>query len=416
MNIILEKLNSKNIMAAKLWIEDGSRADPTNKKGIHQILFSTILRGCGPYDNNQIAEIVESAGAVLNCDTYEDGLLISLKCIENDAYKLLPIIGWMLTKPSLEIDQIELEKDLTIKAIKRQKESPYQQAFDGWRRMIYSDGPYGHDPLGSIDDIKGIQRDDIFSMSESLLYRNKNLVITGNFPFNCKEHIKDSIAFKEINKIGIDQNKKTQDINKLGIIDKQKSFICKRSLDTQQVILLLGKATIMYKNKADILLRLISCYLGYGMSSLLFKVLREKYGVVYEAGIYHPIRENQTPFIMHASTTEDKAILTLQLLEECWAKIIDTEISADELDLLKIKYRGQMAHSLQSISQKAEHKAHLLGIGLKKDHDKEILIRLESISGKEIRDAANRYLRNPSLSVCSNKNAIQKISKKWNSY
>ena len=75
-----------------------------------------------------------------------------------------------------------------------------------------------------------------------------------------------------------------------------------------------------------------------------------------------------------------------------------------------------MAHSLQSISQKAEHKAHLLGIGLKKDHDKEILIRLESISGKEIRDAANRYLRNPSLSVCSNKNAIQKISKKWNSY
>ena len=31
MNIILDKYNSKNIMAAKLWINDGSRADPTNK-------------------------------------------------------------------------------------------------------------------------------------------------------------------------------------------------------------------------------------------------------------------------------------------------------------------------------------------------------------------------------------------------
>ena len=55
MNIILDKFNSKNIMAAKLWIEDGSRADPTNKKGLHQILCSTILRGCGPYNNIHLA-------------------------------------------------------------------------------------------------------------------------------------------------------------------------------------------------------------------------------------------------------------------------------------------------------------------------------------------------------------------------
>ena len=75
------------------------------------------------------------------------------------------------------------------------------------------------------------------------------------------------------------------------------------------------------------------------MSSLLFKVLREKYGVVYEAGIYHPIREKQTPFIMHASTSEEKGIITLQLLKECWEKIINTEISPEELDLVKIKYR-----------------------------------------------------------------------------
>ena len=111
------------------------------------------------------------------------------------------------------------------------------------------------------------------------------------------------------------------------------------------------------------------------MSSLLFKVLREKYGVVYEAGIYHPIREHQAPFIMHASTTEEKSSLTLKLLKECWEQIIDSEISAEELELLKIKYRGQLAHSLQSISQKAEHKAHLLGIGLTNDHDHKNLIQ-----------------------------------------
>jgi len=413
MNIILDKCNSKNIMAAKLWIEGGSRADQKDKKGIHQILCSTIIRGCGPYNNHQIAEIVESAGAILNCDTYEDGLLISLKCIESDAYKLIPLIGWMITKPSLEIDQIELEKDLTIKAIKRQKESTYQQAFDGWRKMMYADGPYGHDPLGSIDDIKKITRDNLISIANSLVFRSKNLVITGNFPIKIEDYINNSIAFKGTSDVISNQSELNIISNNLPVMVRQESSICTRSLNTKQVILLLGKATIKYNNEADILLRLISCYLGYGMSSLLFKVLREKYGVVYEAGIYHPIREIQAPFVMHASTTEEKANLTLELLKECWGKVIDTEISAEELDLLKMKFKGQLAHSLQSISQRAEHKAHLLGIGLTKDHDKKMLARLEGISSKEIRDAANIYLKKPSLSVCSNKNVIQQIKRRW---
>ncbi len=413
MNIILDKLNRNNIMSAKLWIEEGSRNDPKDKKGIHQLLSSTILRGCGPYNNSQLAEIVESSGANLNCDTYEDGLLISLKCVESDAYKLLQLIGWMITKPVLLIDQIELEKDLTIKAIKRQKESIYQLAFDAWRKMVYGDGPYGHDPLGSIDHINNINKEDILPFADSLIYRKKNLVISGKFPINLEDYIEDSIAFKGICWQSNDLNISSKNNNKIEINNKHESNICTRFLKTKQVILILGKATIRYDNKSDILLRLLSCYLGYGMSCLLFKVLREQYGVVYEAGVYHPIRESQTPFIMHASTTEEKAILTLQLLKKCWEKIINSEISPKELDLVKIKFRGQMAHSLESISQRAEHKAHLLGLGLPKDHDKEILLRLESITSKEIKDAANKYLKNPLLSVCGNKEVIRKIIKNW---
>ena len=411
MNIILDKIKSKNIMSAKLWIEDGSRNDPEGKKGIHQLLSSTMLRGCGPFNNSQLAEIVESSGANLSCDAFEDGLLISLKCVESDAYKLLPLIGWMVTNPILQRDQIELEKALTKKAIKRQKESTYQLAFDGWRKMVYGDGPYGHDPLGLIDDINNINKEHILPIASSLIHRKKNLVISGRFPINIDNFIENTIAFKGISKNLTNQNTTYKNNNK--IIYKQKTSIYTRSLNTKQVILLLGKATIRYDNESDILLRLLSCYLGYGMSSLLFKILREKYGVVYEAGVYHPIRENQAPFILHASTTEEKAILTLQLLKECWEKIINSEISSEELDLVKIKYRGQMAHSLQSISQRAEHKAHLLGIGLTSDHDKENLLRLERITTIEIKDAANKYLKNPSLSVCSNKEVIKKIRKNW---
>ena len=410
MNIIIDKSNINNIISLKLWIKDGSRADPIGKKGIHQIIGATICRGCGPYNNNQLAEIVESSGSILNCDTYEDGLLISLKCISSDIYKLIPLIGWMITKPHLENDQIELEKDLTIKALKRQKESIYQQAFDGWRKMIYKDGQYGHDPLGSINDLRKIKKKDILPIARSLINREKKLVIAGCIPNDIEEYITNSTEFDKIFDSKSIENKYKINFNPYKNVDN----IHIRYLNTKQVVILLGKATISYCSEEDILLRLISCYLGYGMSSILFKVLREEYGVVYEAGVYHPIRENQTPFILHASTTEEKAIFTINLLKECWERMLQYEIPPEELNIVKIKYKGQFAHSFQSISQRAERKAHLLGMGLTSDHDKKINMRLESITSKDIINAAKLYLKNPSLSVCGNKHIAQKIFKEWN--
>ena len=85
----------------------------------------------------------------------------------------------MITEPLLDLDQIELEKELTIKAIRRQKESSYQLAFDAWREMIYADGPYGHDPLGLIDDINKIKKEHLLAIANSLSYRRKTLVISG---------------------------------------------------------------------------------------------------------------------------------------------------------------------------------------------------------------------------------------------
>tara|TARA_Y100001968_G_scaffold68619_1_gene59688 strand:+ start:4023 stop:5231 length:1209 start_codon:yes stop_codon:yes gene_type:complete len=401
-------------MALKLWIKGGSREDPHGKKGIHQILGSTICRGCGPYNNHQIAEIVESSGSILSCETYEDGLLISLKCINNDAFKLIPIIGWMITKPLLEADQIELEKNLTINAIKRQKESSYQQAFDGWRKMIFNEGPYGHDSLGTISNLNSIKKKHIIPLANSLIKRKKKLVISGSLPNNIDEYLNTSKAFK------VDKENVIQDINSNQknasneLLIKQKTNICTHYLNTEQVVFLLGKATISYKNQSDILLRLISCYLGCGMSSFLFKVLREKHGVVYETGVYHPIREYKTPFIMHASTTENKALFTIKLLQQCWEEIINNEIPTEELNLAKIKYKGQMAHSLQSISQRAERKAHLLGLGLESNHDEKILMRLESISSKEIQNAAKLYLKDPSLSICGKEGIVNQIKNEWN--
>lgn len=416
LDIYLDPLNSPGVMSAKMWIREGSRADPKDQKGLHQLLGSVLSRGCGPYSNIALSDLVEGAGAGLHCETYEDGYLISLKCNGSDAYKLLPIIGWMIKEPHLKNNQINLEKELSIRSIKRQKENPISLAFDTWRYLAYGNGPYGHDPLGTIEDLQRIDKEDLSILSKKLLRRKKFLVIAGTMPKSLKKEITTMEPFNTL--------QDTSSIIQPGTIlskdskpyrSKQSCTYILRTLETSQVIIMLGSPTIAYANKDNLLLELLTCHLGSGMSSKLFIDLREKHGVAYDVGAHHLKKEHSSPFILHASTTEDKSLHTLKLLKKCWMEIQETQISEGELNLVRAKYRSQLAHTSQTVAQHAERKAHLLGLNLPADYDQRNLKRIESITSKDLMEAAARYLKKPLLCLCGPEKSIRKLAETWQS-
>ena len=409
-------INSPGIIAAKMRIRDGSRADPINKKGLHYLLGSLLGRGCGPYSNEQLGDLIEGNGAALQCETYEDGILLSLKCIKDDIYKLLPILGWMIENPHIDPKYIKLERDLTIKALKRQKENPFYLAFDGWRGLAYGGGPYGHDPLGSINDLETIEQSTVVSLSKELLTREKILVIAGSLPTKISILTKRLEPFTRLQPTAksVVQTKQQQ-YNSLERTP-QSQRLCLQYEQTSQVVIMLGKSIVPYSHKDDTLLRLLSCYLGTGMSSKLFLKLREEYGVAYDVGIYHPTREITTPFVIHASTSIGKANFTLRLLSEEWVNLMEKSISLEDLSLAKTKFKSQIAHSSQTVAQRAERKAHLFGQYLDENHDSELIDKLKSITREELQIAARKHLQKPMLSLCGPKKILMEMSEIWESY
>ncbi len=410
LNIKLRPIISPGIISAKMWIREGSRADPLNKKGLHQLLGALLSRGCGPYSKNDLADIVEGAGAGLRCDTYEDGFLLSLKCGENDIEQLLSILGWMICKPHLNSDQIMLEKELTLQALDRQKEYPFNIAYDGWRRIAYRKNNYAHDPLGIKEDLMLIDRDNLIELFNNTQKREKVLVIAGSIKEDLEYKINQLEPFEILsNQSSI--NKTNENLHFIeSSIDNTIEKYSIHFLETQQVAIIIGATTTPHGYIDDTILRLLACHLGSGMSCLLFQTLREKYGVAYEVGVYNPARELISPFIFHASTTEDKANHTLQLLIDCWFSVINKPITEEELKLARAKFKGQLAHSSQYISQQAERKAHLLGLRLKENLDEFNLIQIQSISRLDIQRCAEKYLKKPLISICGPQKTVEKLS------
>tara|TARA_Y100001968_G_C18998432_1_gene544706 strand:- start:152 stop:625 length:474 start_codon:yes stop_codon:yes gene_type:complete len=149
------------------------------------------------------------------------------------------------------------------------------------------------------------------------------------------------------------------------------------------------------------------------MSSVLFQRLREEHGVAYDVGIHHPVRAEAAPFVLHASSSAERACLTLRLLYQSWHEILSTALSQDRLILARQKFRGGIAHGQQISSQRAERIASLHSLGLPEDHDQRCLEKIEELQPENLQLVAQRWLSKPRLCICGPKKQLSQLENLW---
>ena len=122
------------------------------------------------------------------------------------------------------------------------------------------------------------------------------------------------------------------------------------AMDTEQVVLMLGQATLGHGHPDELALRLLQCHLGVGMSSLLFQRLREDHVVAYDVAAHFPALAGPAPFVLMASSVEERSDLALNLLLNIWDELSEQPLSEAALELARAKYIGQLAQGLQTLS------------------------------------------------------------------
>ena len=405
--LIVDRISTPGVLAAKLLLPWGSATDGVGQRGAHQLLAATLSRGCGPYDHRQLADLVEGRGAGLRSDANEDGLLISLRCTSEDAQELMPLLDWMVTAPHLTTEQLELERSLSVQALQRQLEDPFQRAIDQWRRLVYGDTGYGHDPLGVIDDLQQLDEGALRALAAQLTSGRSVLALSGTWSSSLDDTLLNRTGE------GWHNTDEAPPPPPVQWMPGAEGDLIMQSIDTEQVVMMLGQPCCPHGHPDDLALRLLQCHLGSGMSSLLFRRLREDHGVAYDVGAHHPARAGASPFVLHASSSAERAELSLSLLHQSWQELRSQPLSEDDLTLARAKFRGQIAHGRQTSAQRAERAAHQRSLGLSDDHDHLCLDRIESLQAPQLMEAAQRWLHRPHLSLCGPAGALKGLERRW---
>ncbi|MEY4297383.1 MAG: hypothetical protein RLZZ423_562 [Cyanobacteriota bacterium] len=393
------------ILSAKLWLRGGSSTDPSGRRGAAQLLAGVLSRGCGELSGEALADLVEGHGAGLRCEAAEDATLISLKCASDDAERLLPLLLQMVDSPWLVEDQITLERQLNLQTLQRQREDPFQLAHDQLRHQLYGTGPYGHDPLGVEADLEQLGRPQLLEQAAALGRQGSVLVLAGQIPSGVEAMLLSGLAAGHWSSSAPQRQE--------GPAGATAGGLCHCQDDTEQLVLMLGCTTVPLGTPDALALRLLHCHLGVGMSSRLFVALREEHGLAYDVGVHHPARLGASPFVMHLSSSSERASeATTELLNE-WQRLLEVALSAEELELALAKFRGQEALGRQTCSQLADRLALVLGHGLPADFADRCLEQASRLTAADLHDVAQRLLSQPSLSLCGPAEALRQAEHVW---
>ena len=309
----------RNFSIAMIWINGGSSMDVENKKGINQILCSLLTRGCKNFENLAFSEYLDSHGAELNLETLEDGTLISLKSLDEYFYKLFPLLELIINKPSLPYSQFQKVKKSALNTLKKDRENPFNITFEKWRKIVYLKHSYAYNCSGYEEDISKITYNDVLSEYENFKNRNKYL-ISNNVKIKNK-------SFDFLNQ-NIDQNKTVHNLESKNY--NNNPHLLNRFVSTyqksNQIILMLGNQTCPISSHEYLPLKILESHLSYGMSSVLFKLFREKNGLTYEVGVYYPFRKENSPFLIYLSVSNKNALLAFEILSELWEELLSSLI------------------------------------------------------------------------------------------
>ena len=396
-------LNNKkrNFSIALIWIQGGSDMDSISKKGINKILSSLLTRGCEGFDNFALSEYIESYGAELNQEVFEDGILISIKSLNEHFSKLLPLLDLIINKPILSEIEFQKVKKSSIDFIKKDKENSFSVCYEKWRKIVYSNHPYAFNTIGNANDVSKITHKDVLYEFKKFKNRDKYM-ISNNNELNGENFVSsEEKIFKE------NPNPTYHDLSKINRFDYINN-------DSNQTIIMIGNQTCSRRSSEYLPLKVLESYLSFGMSSALFKLFREKNGITYDLGVYYPVRSRNAPFLVYLSVSNKKAIFAFKLLSSLWDNLLLNQLIDSEVFLAKEKLKGSVLLGNQSLDEILKRNIQLISYGIKSTSELDLYSKIDEISSKDIFKLTNKYFSKPFLCISGNKKICFEISKRWN--
>ncbi len=378
--LIVKETTGKGIVSGVVFIKSGTYGE--EKKGTTALMSNLLIRGTKTYDAYSISAVFEDYGGGISASASDDYVEIDFSTKVEGLKEGLKVIKSILEEPLFREEDLERERNNILQALRSRKEKGYELAMDTLRRLTYRSSNYEYSPLGKEEDLKEIRREDLIKRWQEIL-KGQNVVVSLVGDFKTEEVLKllkETFSQMPAGNYRVEPVDVPMKENLLEVVKRPGS----------QATVLCAFDAPAFRGKEYFAFKVLDAVLGDGMTSKLFKELREKKGYAYAVYSMYPTRLSSPRLIAYIGTSPEKRQSALKDLVEV---VKNTDITPEDIELAKNKIVGDFLLAHQTRARQAWYLGffEIMGFGWKMDE--EYPERIKKVSFDDVIKVREKYLK-----------------------
>lgn len=385
LTVLGEEVPSSLSVSVGVWVRVGSRDDPGAYPGLSHFLEHLLFKGTETRDATQISREIDAVGGYINGATGKESTFYYADVPADGLPVALDILADLVQHPAFAVEELEKERGVILEEIRAHDDDPDQYSYDLFVSGLWKDGhPLSRPVLGEKETIENASAETLAAFHRRF-YRPANMVVVGCGTLNREQFVASVARHFNSTRVGpVALDRVPPEINPGRI---------RHSREIGQVQLYFGLPGSTASDDDRFPLEVVNTVLGGGMSSRLFRLIREERGLAYAVTSSVARYSDAGAWIIYAGIAPKNLQTVVNITLSEIDRLRRQGISEEELKLAKAKLRGHLILGLETNSGRAARLGDAAVNGREILSPEELMHRVDGVNQEDIARVLDRFAR-----------------------
>jgi zinc protease len=325
----------------------GAAQDPPGKPGVGNMVADLLDEGSGDLDSKTFHERLDRRAIELSFNASRDTFRGSLRMLKDNKDEAFELLRMALTSPHFDSADVERIRAQVLSGLRRETSNPNSLANRKFLAAAYGDHPYGRPNNGTLESVPAIQIADLKDYVRRVLAKDTlKIAVVGDVDAANLGKLLDQTFG------GLPANGDLTPIADIEAAQPPQRFFI--PLEVPQTVVTFGGPGIRRDDPNFMAAYVVNHILGGGgLSSRLYREVREKRGLAYSVSEYLLWMQHSALFVGNTGTRADRAGESVDAIEREVRRIAEEGPTQKELDEAKSYLKGSQMLALDSSSKLA---------------------------------------------------------------
>lgn len=315
-----------------IFVDLGTRDEPEGLEGAAHFVEHLVFKGTRRRSAYQIARTLEAVGGDLNAFTTRENTCFHATTLSEDVHLAMDVLSDLVSGARFTPLDFEKERQVIHQEIDMSMDNLEEYIFDLYFEEAYRGHSLGRSILGTPKSLMGMSRRSLLEFYQRR-YQGRDLIVS---VAGSVDH--DDVVERVESILG--RSRRRPPPRPARTKPKARGFIRALQRPSEQVHILLGLPSCPFRDSHRFESYIVNALLGGGMTSRLYRKVRESRGLAYSVYSYLHSFTDSGLLMVYVGTSPENLQKVIRILKSELESLKEKGIKRSELNLYERQVKG----------------------------------------------------------------------------